>query len=156
MPLLDEVLSAFPEARFNIEIKQAEPAIEREVLALIDRHGARSRVLLAAEEVALAERIRALGSDLLTGMAAQEVLGFLMGGDAADYRPPGFALQVPPTFGEMPIITRESVERAHRVGLEVHAWTIDDEDEMRALLDLGVDGLITNVPHRAARLLGRR
>ena len=76
-------------------------------------------------------------------------------GDSPGYRPPGFALQVPPVFGDMPIITRESVERAHAVGLEVHAWTIDDEAEMRALLDLGVDGLITNVPARAARVLGR-
>jgi len=78
------------------------------------------------------------------------------GDGEAGYRPPGQALQVPVRFGDMPIVTRESVAWAHQVGLEVHVWTIDDEEEMRMLLDLGVDGLITNLPARARAVIDAR
>lgn len=151
VPRLEEVLEAFPDARLNIEIKQAEPALEEVVLALLDRHHARERVLLAAEHASIARRIRAIADGVLTGMSAEDVFDFLTSAQTnPSYRPPGFALQVPVRFGDMPIVTADTVARAHALGLEVHVWTIDGPDEMDALLRLGVDGLITNVPHVAA------
>jgi glycerophosphoryl diester phosphodiesterase len=56
----------------------------------------------------------------------------------------GVALQVPHRHGRLRIVTRSFVERAHRAGKPVHVWTVDDPGEMRELLDLGVDGLITD------------
>jgi glycerophosphoryl diester phosphodiesterase len=53
-------------------------------------------------------------------------------------------LQVPPTFGRLRVITTRFLETAHRLGLHVHAWTIDDPAEMVRLLDLGVDGIMTD------------
>jgi glycerophosphoryl diester phosphodiesterase len=151
VPRLDEVLEAFPDALLNVEIKQAEPAIEEAVLSLLDRHGARERVLLAAENAVIARRVRAAGTGVLTGMSAEDVYGFLTSQDDPTYRPPGFALQVPVRFGDMPIVTPDTVARAHALGVEVHVWTIDEPGEMDELLALGVDGIITNVPHVAVR-----
>jgi glycerophosphoryl diester phosphodiesterase len=72
-----------------------------------------------------------------------------------DYRPAGIALQVPPVFGDVTIVSRESVAAAHRLGLEVHVWTINDPDEMARLLALGIDAIMTDVPHAAAPVLAR-
>jgi glycerophosphoryl diester phosphodiesterase len=156
VPTLDEVLGTFPDALFNIELKQEEPPVEAAFLAMLERHGARSRTLIAAEKAPIMRRLRALAPEMTTGMSAEDAFGMLMPVDAATYRSPGYALQVPVTFGDMPIITPDTLARAHALGMELHAWTIDDPAEMEKLLDLGVDGLITNLPHRAAELVKRR
>jgi glycerophosphoryl diester phosphodiesterase len=159
IPTLAELLEAVPDAPLNIEIKQGAPAIEAAVLAILDRFGARDRTLLAAEDAAIMVRIRAAAPDVLTSFAAPEVAEFVqrvVGDDLTGYRAPGDALQVPPSYRDVPIITAASVDAAHRLGLEMHAWTIDDEGEMAALLDLGVDGIMTDVPALAAALFRRR
>ena len=65
-----------------------------------------------------------------------------------DYVPPAAVLQVPPTQGGIEVLTPTLVDRAHRLDLKVHAWTINDEAEMRELIDLGIDGIITDYPAR--------
>lgn len=159
VPTLAEVLETFPGVPLNIEIKQEEPAIEDAVLAVLDRFAARAQVLLAAEEASIMARIRAAAPDVLTSFSAADVLEFVTawhGGQMAAYRAPGIALQIPPSFGDVALVTAESVALAHRLGLEVHVWTIDDAAEMAALLDLGVDALMTDVPPLAAQLLRAR
>jgi len=143
----------------NSEIKQLEPPIEKAVLAALDRHEARERTVLAAEDATIMGRIRAAAPDVATSFSAAEVAEFLVrfrDGALTTYRPPGVALQVPPAFQGTPIITVDSVRAAHDLGLEVHAWTINDEDEMGTLLDLGVDGIMTDLPSRAVALLRAR
>ncbi|MEW6270284.1 MAG: glycerophosphodiester phosphodiesterase [Thermodesulfobacteriota bacterium] len=159
VPALAELLAAFPGVPLNIEIKQQAPAIEHAVLEVLDRFDAREQVLLAAEEASIMERIRAAGPDVLTSFSALDVLNFVTawhGGDLEAYRPPGAALQIPPSFQDVALVTAESVALAHRLGLEVHVWTIDEPDEMHALLDLGVDALMSDVPGLAAEVLRRR
>ena len=159
VPTLAALLEAFPDVPLNIEIKQETPPIESAVLATLDRHGARGRTLLAAEHASIMARIRAAAPDVPTSASAPEVAEFvfrLRDGQLAGYRPPGVALQVPPAFGGTPIVTAASVAAAHALGLEVHVWTINDEAEMDSLLDLGVDGLMTDFPARALTVLRRR
>jgi glycerophosphoryl diester phosphodiesterase len=159
VPTLAAVLEAFPGVPLNIEIKQDQPAIEQAVLDVLDRFAARARVLLAAEEARIMARIRAAAPDVLTSFSAGDVLEFVtawQGGTLDAYRPPGVALQIPPSFGDVQLVTAESVAIAHGMGLEIHVWTIDDPAEMAALLDLGVDALMTDVPPLAARLLRER
>lgn len=160
VPTLAAVLEAFPGVPLNIEIKQQSPAIEANVLEVLDRFDARAQVLLAAEEASIMARIRAAAPDVLTSFSAADVLEFVTAwrdGTIRDgYRPPGVALQIPPSFGDVALVTAESVALAHELGLEVHVWTIDDPDEMAALLDLGIDALMTDVPPLAARLLQAR
>jgi glycerophosphoryl diester phosphodiesterase len=155
VPTLAEVLESFPGVPLNIEIKQETPPIVPSVLAVIDRFDARGQVLLAAEGDAIMQRIRAEAPGVLTGFTAFEVMMFLQGmGDPA-YRPPGFALQVPPSFQGIAVITSETVARAHALGLEVHAWTINDALEVERLLDLGVDGVMTDLPAMAKPVFAR-
>ena len=86
---------------------------------------------------------------MLTSCSAAEVADFvfrLRDEQLEGWTAPGFALQVPPRYQGIAIVTAESVAAAHRHGLEVHVWTIDDPAEMNALLDLGVDGIMTDRP----------
>ena len=159
VPTLAELLEACPGVPLNVEIKQAEPPIEAAVLAVLDRFAARDRTLLAAEEPTIMTRIRAAAPGMLTGFSAVEVADFVFrvrDGRLGDYRPPGVALQVPPAYQGVPIVTPESVAAAHALGLEVHVWTVNDEAEMERLLDLGVDGIMTDFPALAAAVLHRR
>jgi glycerophosphoryl diester phosphodiesterase len=159
VPTLDELLAAHPGAPLNIEVKQDEPAIEAAVLAALDRHRARDRTLLAAEHAPIMSRIRAAAPDMLTSCSAAEVADFvfrLRDGQLEGWAAPGFALQVPPSYEGISIVTAESVAAAHRHGLEVHVWTIDDPAEMDALLDLGVDGIMTNLPALGLDVFRRR
>ena len=159
VPTLDALLEAFPDVPLNIEVKQREPAIEAAVLDTLARHGARERTLLAAEDGEIMTRLRAAAPDVVTSFSASEVAEFvyrLRDGNLAGYRPPGVALQVPPAFRDIAIVTDASVAAAHALGVEVHVWTINDEAEMERLLDLGVDALMTDFPARGAAVLRRR
>jgi glycerophosphoryl diester phosphodiesterase len=159
VPTLAELLEACPGVPVNIEIKQEEPAIEAAVLAVLDGFDARERTLLAAEESVIMDRIRVAAPAMLTSFAAPEVADFVYrfrDGRLDDYRPPGIALQVPPSFGDVTIVSAESVAAAHRLGLEVHVWTINEPAEMTRLLDLGVDAIMTDLPGMAFEVLRSR
>jgi glycerophosphoryl diester phosphodiesterase len=159
IPTLDELLAAYPGVPLNIEIKQGEPAIEEPVLAILDRYGAREATLLAAEEPAIMTRIRAAAPDMLTSCSAAEAADFvfrLRDGQLAGWTPAAVALQVPPSYQGIEIVTADSVAAAHALGLEVHVWTINDAAEMESLLALGVDAIMTDVPALAMDVLRRR
>ncbi len=152
IPTLEEVLNAFPEARLNIEIKPSRAGLERAVLDIIRRHGAESRVFVAAHEHELIERFRALDGDVLTGFSKKEVREFLsrVKGKGFDgYRPQGVALQVPEYFGLRRILSPAFIDAAHRFEREVHVWTVNQPLRMKRLLGWGVDGIMTDDPARA-------
>jgi glycerophosphoryl diester phosphodiesterase len=159
VPTLDELLAAHPAVPLNIEVKQENPAIEHAVLAALDRHGARERTLLAAEHASIMTRIRAAAPDVLTSCSAAEAAEFvfrLRDGQLTGWTTLAVALQVPPRFGEIDIVTPESIAAAHALGLEVHVWTINQAAEMDALLDIGADAIMTDVPALAMDVLRRR
>jgi len=159
VPTLDELLAAHPGIPLNIEVKQDEPAIEEAVLAVLDRHGARANTLLAAEHAPIMARIRAAAPDVLTSCSAAEAAEFvyrLRDGQLSGWTTPAVALQVPPAYGGIEIVTPDSVAAAHALGLEVHVWTINDAAEMTRLLDLGIDAIMTDVPAVAMDVLRRR
>jgi glycerophosphoryl diester phosphodiesterase len=159
VPTLDELLERFPDTPVNIEIKQGEPAIETAVLSVLDRHAARERTLLAAEDAVIMSRIREAAPRMLTSFSAPEVAKFflrLLDDEIVGYDAPGVALQVPPAFGGTRIITSDLIRSAHELGLEVHAWTINSTAEMEELIDLGVDGIMTDFPALGAAVLRAR
>jgi glycerophosphoryl diester phosphodiesterase len=159
VPTLDELLAAHPGVPLNIEVKQDAPPIEHAVLAALDRHGARERTLLAAEHAAIMTRIRGEAADVLTSCSAAEAAEFvfrLRDGQLTGWTTPAVALQVPPRYAGIDVVTAESVAAAHALGLEVHVWTINDPAEMDALLDLDVDAIMTDVPALAMDVLRRR
>ena len=158
IPTLAAVLEAFPGVPLNIEIKQNEPQIEAEVLAVLDRFSARRQVLLAAEIGEIMERIRKAAPDLHSGTSLDDGAEFLDvwgKGQIDAYVPRGIAFQVPPTFLDKPLVTKELVDVAHSKGVEVHVWTIDEAEEIERLLGLGVDGIMTDRPTVCAEVFRR-
>ena len=156
VPTLEQVLREFPDTPLNIEVKQASPPIEAAVMDVVDRHSARERVLMAAAEHAIMTRLRAVCDGTLTSSSADDVLAFVEHGRDDDYRHPGDALQVPPWFGDIELVTSEFVEIAHARGVEVHVWTINEEAEIHRLLDLGVDGVMSDFPERLVSVVRER
>jgi glycerophosphoryl diester phosphodiesterase len=146
VPRLDDVLAAWPEVRFNIDVKAA-PGIGPTIAAL-ERTGAHDRVLLASFSDARLARLRALaGPRVATSLGMRGVARLRVGslaGRRLPVPPSVVAAQVPVRYGRLPVVDRRFVEYAHRLGLHVHVWTIDEPDEMRHLLDLGVDGIMTD------------
>ena len=154
IPTFEEVLRELPDVPLNVEIKQNDPAIEDEAIALIRRYGGTSRVLLAAEQQPIMDRIRAR-YDGPTGFTADEALDFYLCSIEsrwAGYRPPGRALQVPPRYGEVDVVTPRLIAAAREVGIEVHVWTINDAATASALIAMGVDGIMSDFPATIAEL----
>ena len=141
-----DLLEAFPDARFNIDPK-ADASVEP-LAALINATRSAERICVGAFSDRRVARVRALvGDELCTGLGPRAVtrlrlasLGLPVG------RPDGDCAQVPPALGGVPVADRRLVDTAHRLGLQVHVWTIDDPDEMHRLCDLGVDGIMTDRP----------
>jgi glycerophosphoryl diester phosphodiesterase len=149
IPRLAEVLERFPAARINLEVKQGDLSVVQDVVRIVQRAGAAQRVLLAAAEDAVMESIRKLDPGTAIGSSLGDLVAFyqaLQEERIDRFQPLGQALQIPTDFDGNPLITRESLDAAHRLGLFMHVWTINDPDEMRRLLEAGVDGVMSDFP----------
>ncbi len=158
VPRLAEVLAAFPKLRMIVEIKQIAPSVVAPMLDVIDRAGMRRSVLVASEHQDPLDEVRNLAPKIPTNFSYLESGLFIqaMGTRDATYRPSGDAVQIPRSYESWQLVTPESVAFAHRLGLEVHVWTVNDEAQMSELLDMGVDGLISDYPQRALDVVRRR
>lgn len=159
VPSLAELFARFPEACFNIEVKQGEPAIARDVAQLVLLYSLGPRTMLAAEHDEIMQQVRAADASIPTSYSVGEVTDFifkLQGGQIGEHKPVGRALQIPAQFGDIVLVTPESVKAAHDLGLEIHVWTVNDADEMNRLLDLGVDGIISDLPAIARAVVDQR
>lgn len=158
VPLLSEVLSAFAGIRFVIEVKQTEPSVVPALLRTLDETGMRRMVLIASEHQAPIDEVRTLAPGIPTNLPYHEVAGFLqaVASRSSDYVPRGDAIQIPPEYESWRLVTRDTVDAAHRFGIEMHVWTINAESEMRELLDLGVDGILSDFPARLLKVIRER
>jgi len=155
VPLLTELFASFPRQRMLIEIKQESPSLVEPLLRLIDASQMRRRVAVVSELQRPVDEVRAVAPHLPTNLPYGEIIGFMQALAARDrnYRPRGNALQVPPEYEGWKLAMPEIIGFAHEVGLQFDVWTVNDEAEMRALLDAGVDGIITDYPSRMLGLL---
>jgi glycerophosphoryl diester phosphodiesterase len=149
IPLLEDLLMAWPQARFNIDVKAA--AAIGPLIRVIRRTRAQDRVCVASfSEARLAAVRRGLGAGVCTSLGPRA--GARLWAAALAPRWPALTpygtpcAQLPPHAGWLPVVTEALVETAHRAGMVVHAWTVDEPVQMHRLLDLGVDGLITDRP----------
>ena len=160
VPRLGEVLREFPEHRVNIDIKEARPCIEAALLKVVSDAGAGDRILVVSEALEVVERFRKLsGGGISTGASQREIEEFYRSSEMHredSLRPLYDALQVPVEYQGREVVTPRFVEAAHNRNVRVDVWTIDDEDEMRRLLDLGVDVVMTNRPEVLAEVLRKR
>jgi len=153
VPLFDDLVTAFPDVRLNVDVKDWTSV--KSLAAGIERHGAHHRVLVAS----FSDRRRRAVLKLLSRPVASSAgmttntLVFALGNllpvrllrsvlrrALRDVH----ALQVPVRYGPFRVVTHGYIRRAHALGLVVHVWTINDPAEMRRLLDLGVDGIVTD------------
>jgi glycerophosphoryl diester phosphodiesterase len=102
----------------------------------------------------LRDRLGGLANPIAQGASERDIREFLGCAAAGTLPAPGpMALQVPPDFGGQPLVTGPLIEFAHARGVEVHVWTINEPAEMRCLLELGADGIITDYPGRLAEVI---
>ena len=143
---VDEALNCFPAQKFNLDLK-CEAAVDT-FAAIMDSTGAYDRVLASSFSDDRLQRVRKrLGPRLVTSAGPREVGKFLAGSWGLRHRTSGpLALQIPSSIKGVPGVTDALVKHAHERGLHVHVWTIDDPAEMTRLLELGVDGLMTDRP----------
>jgi len=145
IPTLASLYDAFPAASFNIDVK-ADDAIEA-TCAVIEAHGVIGRTCLASFSHARLRRIRRRLPEVATSGSTREValVKFIpAGGLRIMGVPKSVCLQVPARHKGIPLVTRRFVRRAHALNQQVHVWTVDDAAEINRLLDLGVDGIITD------------
>ncbi|MCU1661435.1 MAG: glycerophosphoryl diester phosphodiesterase [Pseudonocardiales bacterium] len=165
IPLLEQVLTELPDTRITIELKSH--AVVEPVLAVLDRTDSWHRVCLGSYHDGRLARARSVGGARLCtslaqgsafGLRARAWLDALPGPLSHLPAPPvtGNLAQLPRRFGALTVVDAALVRAAHQGGREVHVWTVDDPVEMGALLDLGVDGLLSDRPDLLREVLHSR
>lgn len=163
VPTFDELLEEFPEARFNVD-----PKSDAAVVALaraLRRHAALDRVCVGAFSDTRLRRLRGLlGPGACTAAGPLETARLLAGarltgrigtgGTAGGV--PYRCVQVPVRHRGITVVTEAFVGAAHARGVQVHVWTVDEAAEMHRLLDLGVDGIMTDRPSVLRSVLAAR
>lgn len=159
IPLLSEALSAFPGARFSIDIKDRDADAAREVVMIIAQHRASDRVIVGSFYDTVIRYVRKNFPHILTAYSRNETLRLLAARALGIpvFRKRGDALMVPEIAGGraceqggegngrgMRVITRRLIRAAHRRGIPVLAWTINRPENMRRLIDWGIDGIVTD------------
>ncbi len=161
IPLLDELLATFPDAHLNIDVKSdagVAPLIE-----VLRRPDVVDRVCVGSFQQSRIRAIRrAIGPRLCTAAGPWEVRALKVAsftGPIASATGPvisAAAFQVPEEHEGTRVVDARFVDAAHRIGAEVHVWTVNEESDMARLLDLGVDGIVTDATRTLKGLLERR
>ncbi|HEY7788995.1 MAG TPA: glycerophosphodiester phosphodiesterase [Vicinamibacterales bacterium] len=148
VPTLREVLERYPGVRLIIEIKVNTAEIARAVVDEVHRAGATGRVCIGSFGTLVLREVRRLDPEMATSAGREEVRRVLYG-SWIGLRPrtlPNQAYQVPERAGATRVVSPRFIRIAHAAGAVVQVWTVDREEDMRRLLDWGVDALITNRP----------
>ena len=153
---LDDALGCFPGARFNIEPK-TDAAVEP-LADAIRRCEASDRVCIGGFDLRRTHRLRRLlGGDVCWSPDWRGVLGIWLAGWGVPTKTAAFpVLQAPRSWRGIAVVTPRFLAEAHGRGMQVHVWTVDEAQEMERLLDMGVDGLMTDRPTVLKQVLKRR
>lgn len=159
IPTLDEAMEAAGDLPVVLEAKSARSA--RLLCDWLDANRRDAdRVMVAGPGLSAAGVVEEAGRRARWRCASEGELRpyVLLGkiGLGGPFAPDVDALLVPERRRLVKIVTRRLVPRAHRDGLGVHVWTVNRADRMRRLLDLGVDGLLSDVPARVRRVVDER
>ena len=156
IPQLSDLLEEFPDARFNIDAKT--DAAVGPLTDTIRRCNARDRVCVVSfSDRRLATLRSAVGPTVAWALGPRQTFRLLRSSVARrPFSSSAVAAQVPLVYRRVPIVTPRFLRTAHDAGLEVHVWTIDDPQEMQRLLDLGVDGIMTDRPDVLREVVTRR
>ena len=169
---LEELITCFPENRINVEIKQSgDKGMEcmREILRLLEKHNAWDRVVLASfhnDIYAEYQRLQKAGEVPATFMCSPglgnaalfyvlqllELDVFFGESTCVLQLPTDYDIEAGPIELTFDLATEGLIDAAHDHNMAVHYWTINDRDEMRMLVELGADGIMSDYPHRLAEV----
>jgi glycerophosphoryl diester phosphodiesterase len=158
VPTLAEVYQRHARMRMVVEMKVRTPAFAQSLCRLTREAQMTERVLVASFDHATLKAFRKACPEVATSMSAREAQLFIAMsrlGLAALASPDAVALQVPDRVGDLEVLTPSLIADAHRRNLRVHAWTVNEEAEMRRLIGLRVDGIMSDRPDRLIGLRGR-
>ena len=158
---LRAVLEEFPDVFLNLDIKQTAPAVEpyeQLVADVLREFGRADDVIVASFDDRATDAFSAIAPEVSTscGTVMTTAIWQAVQDDKPMPETRHHALQVPAAFGEIVVVDERFVERAHDHGLAVHVWTIDEPDEMERLVDLKVDGIMTDRPSVLEAILQQR
>ena len=155
IPTLEEFFTTFPGAKVTLDVKEAGSAFIEKLVAIIKRFNREGLVLLSAAKGATMREIRGQLRDqdatIATGFSYEEADAFMRwvwSGKKGSLIPLGHVLQVPCMYQNMRLITEQTLKAASELNLEVHAWTVNDSQEMEELIRMGVGGIVTDYPAR--------
>lgn len=157
IPTLREVFETFPDIKINIEPKHAAPSPVKPLCDLINEFKRADKVIVGTFNNEVLENFRQTCKSVATSANPSEVSFFLAKyklGLSESYSPEMQVLQIPEKLGSLQIVTEDYIKAAHARNLDVHVWTIDDIEDMKRLIELKVDGIMTNYPDRLLQLLG--
>jgi glycerophosphoryl diester phosphodiesterase len=156
---LEDLLAAWPDVNFNLDIKAA--GVLAPLVRLVHKMGVEDRICLGSfSDARIAAARRLFGPDVCTALGPRGVAALRL----SSYSPRAAGLvriqagcaQVPLQLGGRALVDERFLAAAHARGLQVHVWTVDDPDEARAMLDLGVDGIMTDRPAMLREVLEER
>jgi glycerophosphoryl diester phosphodiesterase len=150
---IEQVLDEFPDVYLNFDLKETSPSVvpyEAKLAEVLRSYKRTDDVIVASFHEHALDEFRRIAPELPTALGPDDTLAFgvalVDGGPMPALPTSAVALQVPTTYGDHRIVDEAFVHGAHAHGLAVHVWTIDEPEEMRELLALGVDGIISDVP----------
>ena len=159
VPKLKEVFEEFPDILINIEPKHSAPSPAKPLCDLIKEFNREDKVIVASAREEVLEGFRKECSDVATSASPFEAIGFLARyrtGLSDNVSPEMQVLQTPRDIRIIDVVTKGYVEAAHKMNLEVHVWTVNSSEEMRELIEIGVDGIMTDYPDRLIKAIGDR
>ncbi|MBN2651867.1 MAG: hypothetical protein JXR63_05740 [Spirochaetales bacterium] len=146
----EQLLEEFPNTIFNVDMKARSNKLVESVGKILERHQAFDRVCVASFFTANIELFRKLYPFAVTSFSTSEFLyihqQYKRGRDLKQKDLPAFVLQVPHKLWGTTYVDRGFVEYVHRHGILIHVWTINCPEEMRYLIEIGVDGIVTDFP----------
>ncbi len=158
IPLLTEVFDAFPNEHMSIEIKQLEPSITQSLCDLIREYKLETQVLVGSFHPEALQDFRERCPEVATSTTSTEVRNaFILRTLFLDKFFPATAqaFQVPESQGRLRIITPKFIKLAKNKNMNLQAWTINETADMQRLVEMGIDGIITDRPDRLKKVLGQ-
>jgi glycerophosphoryl diester phosphodiesterase len=159
IPTLPEVFKTFPQTKMNLEIKETRSSTIQSLCRLIRDHQMTNNVVVASFDNDSLKGFRRLCPQVATSAGASEARLFfgLQKAYLEDaYSPDAQVLQVPETLGDLRIVNKRFIDAAHARNMRVQVWSVNDVDAMQRLLELGVDGIMTDYPQRLVQLLEKQ
>ena len=156
IPTLTEVFKAFPDSRINIELKSSQVNTIQDLCRTVRVNGMSEKVLVACFDAGKLGEFRSVCPEVATSAGASEAVTFYWLQWArleSAYSPSAQALQIPEAYGDYRIATRRFCNAAHGRNMRVHVWTVNDIESMQRLIDLGVDGIMTDYPDRLLNII---